>query len=104
MPVIKPRTRGKEIVRHITRLDRENHELLYAYAAFLGEPADYVLNQLIETVLGKKDKEFLAWRTEHPESFVPPSAAVPTKGKRDGAEPSSPLSAVRTRASAPAIS
>ena len=58
MSVIKPRTRGKQLVRHITRLDRENNETLYAYAHFLGEPTEYVLNQLIETVLAK-DKEFL---------------------------------------------
>src|SRR5262249_56848329 len=44
MPLIKPRTRGKQIVRHIARLDRENTETLYAYAAFLGESHDYVLN------------------------------------------------------------
>ena len=37
MPLIKPRTRGKQIVRHIARLDRENTETLHAYAAFLGE-------------------------------------------------------------------
>ena len=58
MPVIKARTRGKHLVRHITRLDRENYETLFAYAAFLGEPHEYVLNQLIDTVLAK-DKEFL---------------------------------------------
>ena len=46
MPLIKPRTRGKQIVRHITRLDRENNETLYAYAHFLGEPTEYVLNQV----------------------------------------------------------
>ena len=104
MPVIKPRTRGKEIVRHITRLDRENHELLYAYAQFLGEPAEYVLNQLIETVLGKKDKEFLAWRAEHPESFVPaPTPVANKKGKRDGGQRPRPMSAVRTGVSAPAV-
>ena len=71
MPVIKPRTRGKQLVRHITRLDRENNETLYAYAQFLGEPTDYVLNQLIDSVLAK-DKEFLAWRAEHPDSYAPP--------------------------------
>src|SRR6266542_2324643 len=70
MPVIKARTRGKQLVRHITRLDRENNEALYAYAHFLGEPTDYVLNQVIDTVLAK-DKEFHTWRAEHPESFVP---------------------------------
>src|SRR5215210_8009418 len=38
MPLIKARTRGKQLVRHITRLDRETNETLYAYAHFLGEP------------------------------------------------------------------
>lgn len=70
MPLIKPRTRGKQILRHIARLDRENTETLYAYAEFLGEPTDYVLNQVIDTVLAK-DKDFLKWRAEHPDSYVP---------------------------------
>ena len=69
MPLIKARTRGKQMVRHITRFDRETNETLYAYAHFLGEPAEYVLNQLVDTVLAK-DKEFVAWRAEHPESYV----------------------------------
>ena len=38
MSLIKARTRGKQLVRHITRLDRETNETLYAYAHFLGEP------------------------------------------------------------------
>ena len=79
MPLIKPRTRGKQLVRHITRLDRENNETLYAYAQFLGEPTEYVLNQVIDTVLAK-DKEFLAWRAEHPESFVPRPGASSRTG------------------------
>jgi hypothetical protein len=70
MPLIKPRTRGKQLVRHIARLDRETNETLFAYAHFIGEPTDYVLNQVIDTVLGK-DKDFQGWRTEHRESFVP---------------------------------
>ena len=69
MPLIKARTRGKQLVRHITRLDHETNETLYAYAHFLGEPTDYVLNQLVDTVLAR-DKEFVTWRAEHPESFV----------------------------------
>ena len=69
MPLIKARTRGKQLVRHITRLDRETNETLYAYAHFLGEPTDYVLNQLVDTVLAR-DKEFVTWRAEHPESYV----------------------------------
>src|SRR5436190_598544 len=70
MPLIKPRTRGKQLVKHRTRLDRENNETLYAYAQFLGESPEYVLNQLIDTVLAR-DKEFLQWRAEHRDSFVP---------------------------------
>ena len=69
MPLIKARTRGKQFVRHITRFDRETNETLYAYAHFLGEPTEYVLNQLVDTMLAK-DKEFVAWRAEHPESYV----------------------------------
>ena len=63
MALIKPRTRGKQLVRHRTRLDRETNETLYAYAHFLGEPTEYVLNQVIDTVLGK-DKDFLQWRAD----------------------------------------
>ena len=64
MPLIKARTRGKQLVRHITRFDRETNETLYAYAHFLGEPTEYVLNQLVDTMLAK-DKEFVAWRAEN---------------------------------------
>jgi len=81
MPVIKPRTRGKQVVRHITRLDRENNETLYAYAQFLGESPEYVLNQLVESVLGR-DKEFRAWRAQHPDSFVPTPVHRAKKGTR----------------------
>ena len=83
MPVIKPRTRGKQLVRHITRLDRENNETLYAYAQFLGEPSEYVLNQVIESVLAK-DKDFLAWRAEHAESFVPHAIPAARRVTRSG--------------------
>ena len=70
MPLIKARTRGKQLVRHITRFDGETNETLYAYAHFLGEPTEYVLNQLVDTMLAK-DKEFVMWRAAHPESYVP---------------------------------
>ena len=70
MPVIKPRTTQKQFARFITRLYRENNELLFAYAKFIAEPTEYVVNQLVETVLGR-DKDFQAWRAEHPESCVP---------------------------------
>ena len=70
MPLIKPRTRGKQLVKHRTRLDAENNETLYAYAKFLGESTEYVLNQVIDTVLAR-DKEFVKWRETHDGSFVP---------------------------------
>ena len=70
MPLIKPRTRGKQLVKHRTRLDCENNETLYAYAQFLGESTEYVLNQVIDTVLAR-DKEFVKWRGSHQGSFVP---------------------------------
>jgi hypothetical protein len=70
MPLIKPRTRGKQLVKHRTRLDSENNETLYAYAHFLGESPEYVLNQVIDTVLAR-DKEFVKWRESHQGSYVP---------------------------------
>ncbi len=70
MSVIKPRTRGKHFVEHRTRLERENHETLYAYAAFLDEEPEYVLNQLIETLLAR-DRDFVGWRAAHPQSYAP---------------------------------
>ena len=75
MSLIKPRTRGKQRLQHRTRLDRENHEALYAYAAFIGEDPEYVLNEVIDTILAK-DKDFVKWRAEHPESFAPRAAAA----------------------------
>ena len=75
MSLIKPRARGKLLVQHRTRLDHENHETLHAYAAFIAEEPEYVLNELIDTVLAK-DKEFVKWRREHTESFAPRPATV----------------------------
>jgi hypothetical protein len=81
MPLIKPRTRGKQKVRHITRLFQENNETLYAYATFLGEDTEYVMNQLIGAKLAK-DKEFLRWRATHPESYVPRASTAAHGAKR----------------------
>ena len=75
MSVIKPRTRGKQLVPHRTRLDHETNETLYAYAQFIGEPTEYILNQVIDTVLAR-DKEFQVWRATHPESCVPRTATA----------------------------
>ena len=87
MPLIKPRTRGKQFVRLITRLDRENNETLYAH--FISESAEYLLNQPVESLLAK-DKEFIAWRAEHPDSYVP----LPVRPRRKRIQV---LQAVRAR-------
>ena len=84
VPLIKPRTRGKEFTRLVTRLERETNETLYAYAAFLGEPVEYVLNELIDTVLAR-DKEFVTWRTTHPQSCAPRRAADTGSTRREPA-------------------
>jgi hypothetical protein len=80
MPLIKPRTRGKHLVKHRTRLDHENNETLYAYAQFLGESTEYVLNQVIDTVLAR-DKEFVKWRGSHQGSYVPRAKERPRRTK-----------------------
>src|SRR5438045_3030598 len=81
MPVIKARTTQKQLVRHITRLYRENNETLFAYANFIGEPTEYVLNQLVETLLAK-DKDFQMWREQNPGSHVPkPGERTRSRGR-----------------------
>src|SRR5687768_11262364 len=82
MPTIKPLTTQKHLVRHITRLYRENNETLFAYARFISESTEYVLNQLVETVLAK-DRDFQAWREQNPGSHVP----KPGERRRDRSRP-----------------
>jgi hypothetical protein len=50
-------------VRHICRLQEPNRDVLVAYARFIGETVDYVLNTLIDTTLAK-DRDFVTWRTD----------------------------------------
>src|SRR4029079_9446088 len=91
--IIKPRTRGRAFVPYRIRLERENHETLYAYAAFIGEDPEHVGNAASATVLAK-DKAFVAWRVDHDQSFVPaPRPPARTRGRRQrgGAD------AIRTR-------
>ena len=69
MPIIKARTNRVRTVRHICRLQEPNRDALVLYARFIGDTADYVANQLIDTTIAK-DREFLAWRAEHPNEPV----------------------------------
>jgi hypothetical protein len=78
MPLIKPRTNRVKSVRHICRLQEPNRDALMLYARFIGDTADYVVNQLIDTTIAK-DREFVAWRAEHPtEAAVQPRERRPT--------------------------
>jgi hypothetical protein len=99
MPVIKARTTQKHLVRHITGLYRENNETLFAYAAFIDESPQYVLNQLVDTVLAK-DREFVTWRDAHPDSYVP----TPGARKRRRARPFPTANTGRSSADNPATS
>ena len=65
MSLIKPRTNRVLTVRHICRLQEPNRDALVRYARFIGDTADYVLNQLIATTLAK-DREFVTWQAEQP--------------------------------------
>jgi hypothetical protein len=76
MSIIKPRTNRVRTVRHITRLQEPNRDVLVQYARFIGDTADYVLNQLIDTTLAK-DRDFIAWRAEQP---AMPSDSQPRRG------------------------
>ena len=53
MPLIKPPTGRVESVRHICRLQRPNRDALMAYARFIRETPDFVLNALIGATLAK---------------------------------------------------
>ena len=86
MSLIKPRTRGKHFAHVRVRLEQQNYETLHAYAAFLGEDPEYVLNEVIDQVLAK-DKAFVTWRVEHQPSVARP---VRTRDRSAHADPVQP--------------
>src|SRR5438876_1058524 len=89
MPLIKPRTNRVKTVRHICRLQEPNRDALVLYARFIGDTADYVLNQLIDTTIAK-DREFVTWRAA--QTAEPPVPAPPTTS-----QPLPPYPAPETR-------
>jgi hypothetical protein len=93
MALIKPRSRGKRLVRHRTRLDHETNETLYAYARFIGESTEYVLNQVIDNLLAR-DKEFQQWRATNPESCAPASSSNDRRTRRVNRRPQAAASAL----------
>jgi hypothetical protein len=85
MPLIKPRTHRVRTLRHICRLQEPNREVLLAYATFIGESADYVLNQLIDTTLAR-DRDFVSWRAgrePNVSSQVAPAPSSPIASAAD---------------------
>ena len=69
MPIIKARANRVKTVRHSCRLQEPNRDALVLYARFIDETADYVMNELIAATIAK-DREFAAWRLEHPDETV----------------------------------
>ena len=69
MPIIKARPNRVQFVRHICRLQEPNRGTLVLYACFIGDSADYVVNQLVETAFAK-GRDFVAWRAAHPHEAV----------------------------------
>ena len=64
MPLINARPNRVHVLRQIRGLKEPNRDTLLLYARFIGDTVDCVLNQLIETALGR-DRDFLAWRAAH---------------------------------------
>jgi hypothetical protein len=60
MPLIAPRTTRVRTVRHVCRIQEPNWDTLMLYARFIGDTADYVLNQLIASTIGD-DRDFVVW-------------------------------------------
>jgi hypothetical protein len=71
MPAIRPHTKQKHLVHHITRLFRENNDTLFAYAAMMGESTEYVLNELVATVLPETATFSVARRTSRSACAAP---------------------------------
>jgi hypothetical protein len=80
MPLIKARANRVRTLRHMCRLQEPNRDALLLYARFIGDTADYVLNQLIESTISK-DREFVTWRAEHPECA--PTSTKSRRGPRE---------------------
>ena len=85
MPLIKPRTNRVKTLRHICRLQEPNRDVLVQYARFIGDTPDYVLNQLIDSMLAK-DREFMSWRLEQGAGVAPAAAGAEGGPSRNRAE------------------
>ncbi len=98
MPLIKPRTRGTQIVRpQLSGWDRETKETRFVPAQFVGESTGDALNEIIDTVL-TNDEQVKAWRAKHTASVVPPpSASQPLRTRRQRRRADSPVRVAANR-------
>jgi hypothetical protein len=84
--MIKARPNRVRTVRHIARLQEPIRDTLVAYARFIGDTADYVLNQLIDSTIAK-EREFIVWRAEQPAGAaatqLPRPATAPTGNRTE---------------------
>lgn len=92
--IIKPRARGKYVHKVIAHFDDQNYETLQAYAQFIDESTDYVLNELVDGGL-TRNKAYLAWLAEHPHAHAPRLRSSPARGaSRRARTPGTPDSRV----------
>jgi hypothetical protein len=86
MPFIKARANRVRTVLHICRLQEPTRDTLVLYARFIGDTADYVINQLIDATIAK-DREVVVWRLSEQGSAAARAASSgppgPTCGRLD---------------------
>ena len=79
-------THGTPSIFVSSRLQEPNRDTLVLYARFIGDTADYVVNQLIDSTIAK-DREFLAWRaTQQGGANAPSPGSDPGASRRSRVE------------------
>lgn len=85
MPDI-PALKAEDEYRVIAYLRGANYETLCAYAAMKNADPEYILNAVIEYMLATK-REFIEWRRQNNQSFLPPDAKPVQRTKMTAVRP-----------------
>jgi hypothetical protein len=85
MPDI-PTLKAEDEYRVIAYLRATNYETLCAYAAMKNGDPEYVLNAVIEYMLATQ-REFIAWRRQNDQSFLPADARPVQRAKMTAIRP-----------------
>ncbi len=101
MPLIKPRTRGKHVIRRSVKFELENDQTTSLYARFIGESRDYVINEAVH-MLATKCKDFRTWCETDADACASPSP-VNHAGRQRRRRRIDPLSAEVTNAHEPSV-